>query len=68
MSADPPQLFRPIRLPHAKALADKTIKYRPEASVLKLGIGDEITLDTARFRQLLDEFLAEIERRFPDGA
>jgi hypothetical protein len=46
--------------------ADKTIKYRPEASVLKLGIGDEVTLDTGRFRQLLDAFLAEIERRFPD--
>jgi hypothetical protein len=46
--------------------ADKTIKYRPETSVLKLGIGDEVALDTARFRQLLDAFLAEIERRFPD--
>jgi hypothetical protein len=46
--------------------ADKTIKYRPEASVLKLGVGDEIALDTSQFRLLLDAFLAEIERRFPD--
>jgi hypothetical protein len=46
--------------------ADKTIRYRPEASVLKLGVGDEIALDTAQFRLLLDAFLAELERRFPD--
>lgn len=46
--------------------ADKTIKYRPETSVLKLGIGDDIALDAAQFRRLLDAFLSEIERRFPD--
>ena len=43
---------------------DKTIKYTPETSVLKLGIGDEIRLDVAQFRQLCDAFFTEIERRF----
>jgi hypothetical protein len=46
--------------------ADKTIKYTPETSVLKLGLGDEIALDSEQFRLLLGAFLAEIARRFPD--
>jgi hypothetical protein len=46
--------------------ADKTIKYAPETSVLKLGLGDEIAIGRAQFRLLLDAFLAEIERRFPE--
>jgi hypothetical protein len=43
---------------------DKTIKYKPETSVLGLEIGDEIALDEARFRLLMDGFFAELERKF----
>ena len=43
---------------------DKTIKYRPEASVTKLEIGDEIHLDQAQFQALCDAFFAELERKF----
>ena len=43
---------------------DKTIKYRPEASVSKLDIGDEIRLDHAQFQALYEGFFAELERRF----
>ena len=44
--------------------ADRTIKYKPEASVLKLQLGDEIRLDEKRFRRLSDAFFAELERKF----
>ena len=44
--------------------ADKTIKYKPETSVLGLAIGDEIVLDDARFGELSKAFFAEIEQRF----
>ena len=44
--------------------ADKTIKYTPETSVLKLRVGDEIRLDDAQFHRLLEAFLAGIEKRF----
>jgi hypothetical protein len=44
--------------------ADKTIKYRPEQSVLKLQLGDEIRLDLARFTQLFHAYFAEIELKF----
>ncbi len=44
--------------------ADKTIKYTPEKSVLKLRIGDEIRLDEAQFRALFTAFFSEIERKF----
>jgi hypothetical protein len=44
--------------------ADKTIKYKPEASVLKLDVGDEIRIDAAQFRQLLKAFIREIELKF----
>jgi hypothetical protein len=43
---------------------DKTIKYRPEASVSKLDIGDEIRVDQAQFQALYEAFFAELERRF----
>jgi len=45
-------------------LADSTIKYKPEASVLGLAIGDEIRLDEPGFTRLAEAFHAEIERRF----
>ena len=44
--------------------SDKTIKYKPETSVLKLGIGDDIHLDQAQFRALFDAFFSELEARF----
>ena len=44
--------------------ADKTIKYQPETSVLKLAIGDEILLDEAQFRALFEAYFAELEAKF----
>ena len=44
--------------------ADKTIQYKPETSVLKLRIGDEIALDETQFQLLFDAFFAEIQLRF----
>ena len=44
--------------------ADKTIKYQPEKSVLKLAIGDEIQLDEAQFRALFEAYFAELEAKF----
>lgn len=44
--------------------ADKTIKYSPVKSVLKLQIGDEIRLTEADFRLLFQAFFAEIEAKF----
>ncbi len=49
---------------HGVLGADKTIKYKPETSVLKLQIGDEIRLDEAQFRALFEAFFSEIEARF----
>lgn len=48
--------------------ADRTIKYKPETSVLGLELGDEIRLDEAQFRLLLDAFISELERRFTRAA
>jgi hypothetical protein len=44
--------------------ADKTIKYDPEASILKLKIGDEIRIGEARFLALFRAYFAELRRRF----
>jgi hypothetical protein len=44
--------------------ADKTIKYVPERSVLKLAIGDEVRLTQAQFSDLSEAFFNEIEARF----
>jgi hypothetical protein len=44
--------------------ADKTIKYKPEASVSKLKIGDEIRVDEAGFRAIFEAFFAEIRKKF----
>ncbi len=44
--------------------ADTTIRYRPDASVLGIAIGDRITIDRAGFPRLADAFFAELEQRF----
>jgi hypothetical protein len=44
--------------------ADKTIKYSPEKSVVKLKIGDEIKLTESAFVALFKAFFAEIEAKF----
>lgn len=46
-------------------MPDKTIKLKPEASVLGHAPGDTIALDEAGFRALAAAFLTEIEVRFP---
>jgi hypothetical protein len=44
--------------------ADKTIKYNPAKSVLKLQIGEEIKLMESDFVALFRAFFAEIETKF----
>jgi hypothetical protein len=44
--------------------ADKTIRFKPEASVLKLQVGEEIRLDQADFRLIFGAFFAEIEKKY----
>ena len=44
--------------------ADKSIKYKPEASVLKLNIGDAIRIDEKQFMALSKAFFAELQRKF----
>jgi hypothetical protein len=44
--------------------ADKSIKYKPEESVLGYNVGDQITLDLTGFRRLSAAFFDEIEKRF----
>ncbi len=43
---------------------DKQIKLTPERSVLKLNIGDPISLTDEEFERLSTAFFAELERRF----
>jgi hypothetical protein len=45
-------------------MADKTIKYDPEASILKLKLGDEIRIGEAPFLALFRAYFAELRRRF----
>jgi hypothetical protein len=49
---------------HAVLCADKTIKYKPETSVLGFRIGDEIRLDETQFLLLFKSFFSELERKF----
>lgn len=44
--------------------ADKTIKFNPAKSILKLQVGDEISLTEADFVRLSSAFFAEIEAKF----
>lgn len=46
-------------------LSVKSIRYRPEASVLGLQLGDPITVDAAAFRRLAEAYFDELEKRFP---
>lgn len=45
-------------------LADASVRYKPEASVLGLAIGASIRLDESDFRRLAESFFAEIEAKF----
>lgn len=42
-----------------------TIKYKPEASVLGLEVGDPLDLSVADYQKLALAFLDELEKRFP---
>ena len=44
--------------------ADKTIKFKPAASVLKIQIGDSIHIGQADFVRLSEAFFAEMEAKF----
>ena len=44
--------------------ADKTIKMKPEQSVLKLEVGDKISVTEPDFVRLADAFFDEIEAKF----
>ena len=44
--------------------ADKTIRFKPDASVLGCEIGDEIQLTQADFGRLGDAFFAELESKY----
>ena len=43
---------------------EKSMKLKPEASVLGLAAGDTIALDAKQFQRLADAFFAEIEQKF----
>jgi len=45
--------------------ADKQIKMDPGSSVLKLHVGDEISLSIDDLQRLAEAFFREIERRYP---
>jgi hypothetical protein len=45
-------------------VADKTIKLKPEESILGYAVGDEIRIDEDGFVRLSEGFFAEIEKRF----
>jgi hypothetical protein len=49
---------------HGVLCADKTIKYQPETSVLKLQLGDEIRLNEAQFLLLFHSFFSELQQKF----
>jgi hypothetical protein len=51
-----------------KMIADKTIKYDPEKSILKHKIGDTIRLNEAGFTSLFHAFLLKLRRNTPNLA
>ena len=44
--------------------ADKTIKYKPENTVLQIAVGDEVQLNADGFKKLAHAFFNEIEKKF----
>jgi len=44
--------------------ADRTIRYKPEASVLGIAVGERIRIDAAGFTALADAFFAELRKRY----
>ena len=52
---------------NGKLAADKTIKWRPEQSVLGYSVGDEIRLTTADFSRLSKAFFTELESKYLRG-
>jgi hypothetical protein len=49
---------------HGVFCVDKTINYKPETSVLKLRVGNEIRLDEKQFRLLFGAFFSEMQQKF----
>jgi len=49
---------------HGVMSADKTIKYNPSKSILKIQVGNEIKLTESDFVLLFKAFFAEIETKF----
>jgi hypothetical protein len=47
---------------------DRTIKLKPETSVLGLSEGDKIRLTAKQFGTLADAYFAELDSRFRAGA
>jgi hypothetical protein len=45
--------------------ANGTIRYKPETSILKFKVGDEIRLNADDFARLSGAFLDEIEKKYP---
>jgi hypothetical protein len=45
--------------------ANKTIRYKPETSILKFNAGDEIRLNADDFARLSAAFFDEIEKKYP---
>ncbi|MCI0465439.1 MAG: hypothetical protein L0Y57_00270 [Beijerinckiaceae bacterium] len=44
--------------------ADKTIRYKPEVSILKLKEGDEIRLNADEFARLSEAFFNEVKKKY----
>jgi hypothetical protein len=44
--------------------ADKTIKYKPENTVLQIAVGDAVHLNADGFKKLAHAFFDEIEKKF----
>lgn len=49
---------------HGVFSADSTIKYTPDASVLRLKFGDRIAMTAPQFEKLAEAFFADIEAKF----